>query len=101
MSYVRERPPIKEIRLNFTKAAEPDKHDRKMPRQKCNYYEEDCVDSVNRSKGHLLKCKKLPRNIRYLLKIQDQDSGSNNDVQLDKSDVDSILARFFYSAGNS
>ncbi|RIB22645.1 hypothetical protein C2G38_2173423 [Gigaspora rosea] len=46
---------------------------------------------------HLLKCKKLPRNLRDSLNIQDQDTGSNN-VQLDKSDVGNILARFFYYA---
>ena len=68
-----------------------------MVEKHLNYCEEDCIDSVDRLKGHLLKCKKLPRNIRDSLKIQDPDSGSNN-VQLDKSDVNSILARFFNSA---
>ncbi|CAG8447604.1 6039_t:CDS:2 [Scutellospora calospora] len=65
MSYVRGRPPLKEIWLNFTKVAEPDKHGQKTPHQKCNYCEEDCVYSVDQLK--------------------------------DKLDVDSILARFFYS----
>ena len=64
-----------------------------MVEKHLNYCEEDCIDSVDRLKGHLLKCKKLPRNIRVSLKIQDPDPGSNI-VQLDKSDVNSILARF-------
>ncbi|KAF0534396.1 zinc finger bed domain-containing protein 1-like [Gigaspora margarita] len=57
-------------------AIEPDKHGRTTLRQKCNYCEEDFVDLVNCLKGHLLKCEKLPKNIKGPLKIQDQDSGS-------------------------
>ncbi|CAG8799574.1 44920_t:CDS:2 [Gigaspora margarita] len=66
---------------------------RTTPRQKCNHCEEDFVGLISRLKEHLLKCTKLPKSIKVSLNIQ-----GPGPMSVEKSDVDNILAKFFYSA---
>ncbi|CAG8606034.1 32490_t:CDS:2 [Gigaspora margarita] len=61
---------------------------RKTPRQKCNHCKEGCVDLIARLKEHLLKCNKLPKNIKYSLEVQDSDK-----MKLSKSDVDTFISQ--------
>ena len=97
---LRGRPPLKDIRLNFTKITETDKFGRTTPRQKCIHCEEDFVDIVSRLKEHFYKCKKLPKSIKNSLSNINTDTDLDEDkMPLTKLDVDQKLARFFYSSG--
>ena len=58
------KPPSQEIRLNFAKVTEIDKCGQMMPHQKCIHCKEDSVNLIGQLKDHLLKCKKLPVNIK-------------------------------------
>ena len=100
----RGRPPSGDIRKHFEKVTEIDER-RKTPRQKCNYCGNDVVDSLDRLKDHLMKCKSLPEDLKdFLSSIKPKNKTNVSDSSpeeqpLDKMDADKKMARFFYSTG--
>ena len=102
----RGRPPLEDIRKHFEKIAEVDGRGQKTPRQKCNYCGNDTVDLIDRLKDHLIKCKRLPYNLKDSLSLitsknqtNISDPTSPEEQSFDKIDADKKLAKFFYSTG--